>query len=811
MIHTEIVKDLAKSGLVVPDMNIRELGATETAHVRLSRAPGVDCPGYVIPYYNMFGEPLPFYRVRAFGQEPKYKQAPGEPNHVYFPPNLWRILKRKNNDFVLVVEGEKKAACAVKNGIPCVALTGVDSWRNKIIILPDDVKMEAVTAKKELRITMPSGTDTESINSGPLAVGLPEFIEHCVKEDLHVIICFDSDVEGGVKPQVQRAAAVLAYELRYRGVSISRLRQLVLPSLGQTKMGLDDYVTHAKGGVNNLGMLIRNTKQKRVAFPRHPDPRGFINKKLQAPKMSRKDAQDIALSILMEMESRGKRIRNMDSGDMYYFDDVSHELMPVIMRMQVPLHETSFGAYLYREYNVASPDQRLLQWLAAQYTGEPGVIDARTQRVLTGVPSMPDCIAYQVNNAHYIVVTPDPVEPFLLFKNGDKDVMFEQAMVKEMDEQELFKECGRQLDDMIDMHWLKVMDGLNFRDIVDDDEDPTRPQMTADQQRLIASLLCYASPWLLRWRGTQLPVELMIGEAGSGKTSTYTLRQIITTGKPSLANMTSDIKDWYASITGRGGVHVLDNVKFVASAKDYRQRLSDELCRLVTETDPAIELRKLYTTSDTLRLPVRCTFAMTAIEQPFFATDIIQRAAMFELSAVGGSHDSNWVNRQLDRLGGRMGWLAHHLVTLHRFLKLAVYDKGWNHEYKAAHRLANYEQILQLMAESFGLDSAWIPKALTHATEEKLSESDWTLQALKGYVKERKAARPDAYYKEAVTAQEIAEWAEAHKIFYKNGQVTNAWRLGRYMQSHFALVKRHTGLEEGPKRGNRRTFKIPKD
>lgn len=806
--HTEIVDDLAKSGLVIPDMNVREVGPPEINHVHLARVPNVTCAGYVIPYYDMYGDLLPFYRVRAFGQEPKYKQASGEQNHVYFPPGLWRLLKKKVCDFVLIVEGEKKAACAVKNGVPAVGLSGVDSWRNRILVLPDDVKLESVAAKKQLRITMPSGTDTESHNSGPLATGFEAFIEYCAKEDLHTIICFDSDAEGSVKPQVQRAAATLAYEMRFRGVSISRIRQLILPSLGQMKMGLDDFICHPKGGVKMLHTYIKQIRQKRVAFPRHPDPRGFINKKLQSPRMSRKDIQDISLSILMELESRGKRIRNIDSGEMYYFDDTTHELMPVLLRYQVPLHETSFGSFLYREYNIASADQKLMQWLAAQFNGEPGVMDARTQRVLALIPSMPDCIAYQVNNAHFIVVTPDPNEPFLVLRNGERDMMFEQSMVQPIDEKELFRECGRQLDSKIEMHWLTVMNGMNFRDIINEDGDDTRPQTTADQQRLLASLLCYISPWLLRWRGTQLPVELMIGEAGSGKTSTYTLRQLITTGKPSLANMTTDIKDWYASITTRGGVHVLDNVKFVASAKDYRQRLSDELCRLVTESDPAIELRKLYTTSDSLRIPVRCTFAMTAIEQPFFATDIIQRAAMFELEAIGGSHDSSWVLRQLDSVGGRMGWLAHHLVTLHRFLKLAVHDKGWNHNYKAAHRLANYEQCLQLMAESFGLDSAWIPKVLTHTTDEKLSESDWTLQALKGYVKERKEARPDTYFKESVTATEIAEWAEAHKVFYKNGQVTNAFRLGRYMQSHAQLVTKLVGLAEGPKRGNRRTFRI---
>ncbi len=802
----KIIEDLAKSGLTAADMNVRVVGPAEITHVHLSRIPNVECPGYVIPYFNLFGDPIPFYRVRAFDQEPKYKQASGEPNHIYFPKDLQRVLK-KSHDYIIVTEGEKKAACAVKHGFPTVALSGVDSWRNKILVIPDDVKIDPMTQSKQLKLTLPSGVEPEALNSGSLAVGMSEFIDFVVKNNLCIVICYDSDLDIGVKPQVQRAAAALGYELRFRGVSISNIRQLILPTYGEKKMGLDDFLMHPKGGDRAMMSHLKGLRQKRVAFPRHPDPRGYINKKLQQARSSRKDIQDISLSILMELESGGKRIRNSDSGMMHYFDDTSHELMPVIFRQtQMPLHETSFGSYLYREFNIASADQKLLQWLAAQYTGEPGLIDARTQRVLALIDDLPDCIAYQVSNSHYIIVTPDPVEPFILLKNGDRELMFEQGQVKALDAGELYTECMRQLNTRNDMHWLKVMDLLNFRDAAESEVE--RPALTADQQRLLASLLCYVSPWLLRWHGTQLPVELMIGEAGSGKTSTYTLRQIITTGKPSLSNMTNDIKDWYASISTRGGVHVLDNVKFVGAAKDYRQRLSDELCRLITESDPAIELRKLYTTSDTLRLPIRCTFAMTAIEQPFYATDIIQRAAIFELKAVGGAHDSSWIERQLDRLGGRMGWVAHHLVTIHRFLKLAIYDKGWNYNYRASHRLANYEQILQLMSETFGLDSAWIPKALSFATDEKISESDWTLQGLKQFVKEYKM-RADIKKHASVTANDIAQWAESHNVYYKNGQLINAWRLGRYMQSHLQVIEKVVGLVEGTKKGNRRTFNLP--
>jgi len=219
-----------------------------------------------------------------------------------------------------------------------------------------------------------------------------------------------------------------------------------------------------------------------------------------------------------------------------------------------------------------------------------------------------------------------------------------------------------------DILWQDVLSGFNLNPSLGQYETPNDPNRPSDEQlleegRALACLLFYMSPWLLRWRGMQLPVEMTIGEPGSGKSSLYELRQNIISGYPRLNNMTMDIKDWYASITSQGGLSVLDNVHFTSASKDYRQRLSDELCRLVTEPDPHIEMRKLYTNADILSLPVTCTFALTSIEQPFFTTDLIQRAAIFELQAINTGHNANWVPQQLDRGPGRIGWVAHQLAS----------------------------------------------------------------------------------------------------------------------------------------------------
>jgi len=325
---------------------------------------------------------------------------------------------------------------------------------------------------------------------------------------------------------------------------------------------------------------------------------------------------------------------------------------------------------------------------------------------------------------------------------------------------------------------------------------------------MLAILLYYISPWLLRWRGTQLPVELILGEPGSGKSSLYELRQTIVTGYPRLSNMTNDIRDWYAGITSRGGIHVLDNVHFTSTTKDYQQRLSDELCRLVTEPDPHVEMRKLYTNSEVLSLPVTTTFALTALEQPFYTLDLIQRAAIFELEVIQKGHDAGWVRNQITMGQGRIGWVAHQLAALHKFLKLAVFEDAWDENYRATHRLANYEQVLMLMARVLGMDYKWIPEALKRQTATKMSETDWTMAGLEEFVTAVKAKYPDNYQTQRFGSKEIAEWAQEHETYCKNGAMINSWRMGKYLRTHRGSIQKLLHMHESGTVNNKTVYSI---
>lgn len=808
-----LLADLGLSKLSPKDINAREAGPSELAAVNIE---STAVQGYVIPYYDIEGNQIPFYRVKLIDHDPKYKQPKNTGNHIYFPkmfiPILDKILKSVDTEpYIILTEGEKKAVAATKEGFPTVAVGGVQNWRNKTIVLPPETVLSAGlngARDKVVQARLPNTGDIIG-EITTLAIGLQPLIDLLKGRDINLIITFDSDLDNLmlIKPEVQKAAASLGYELRHQGIAMDKIRQMILtrpktkgngksskPSDGinETKLGLDDYLI--RFGSDALSDLITETLDARSAFPRHPNPRAYVNSRLQKGRLSRKDAQNLAMSILTELDARGRRIRSKSTSQPYYFDEQKYQLMPasLLQKHGEPMHESAFGKYLYEQYGISASDTKLITWLATQFTGEEPIEVTEPRRVLTQTTPEPDTIAYQISDSHFVIVSGNPRHPITIHTNGSSGILFEQDHVNNVDAEELVEEFHEQNSkNKIHAWWADVLSTVNLSFL--GSNVPNDP----DAQEL-ATLLFYVSPWLRRWRDTQLPVELIIGEAGSGKSSLYSLRLSIITGRPLLRNVPGDLRDWHASVTNTGGLHVTDNVQF--TNKELRQRLSDEICRIITEPDPHVEMRKLYTTSAQTQVPVRTSFAMTAIQQPFHNADLIQRAAIFELAAIQGVHDGSWVNNQLDRFGGRISWMAHHLVVLHRFLKAVTIDGAWDTEYSAVHRLTNYEQCLAVMADVLNIKAENIISKLVEATQQTLSESDWALEGLKEFVSEMKPTK--------FTASDIAAWAQSNEEYSDNNQLTNARRLGRYIQSHKMTVQRIAGIKEIGIQGNRKLFKV---
>jgi hypothetical protein len=138
----------------------------------------------------------------------KYELPRQAVSHIHVPrASQWLFQPRDGRDGplrIVVTEGQKKAEKATQEGIGCIALLGVWNW---------------------------------FASFGGESVPTPELAELDWSR-YAVEICFDSDAVSN--PGVRRAERALARWLRSRGAT--RVSIIRLPSEGDTKVGLDDYL-----------------------------------------------------------------------------------------------------------------------------------------------------------------------------------------------------------------------------------------------------------------------------------------------------------------------------------------------------------------------------------------------------------------------------------------------------------------------------------------------------------------------------------------------------------------------------------------
>lgn len=186
--------------------------------------------GFAIPYFGLDGKPSKFYRFRylEYGhnngfaalvaaqlKQLRYGQEANTVNELYLPPYVnWQEYSQQADKPLCITEGELKAACATKNGLPTIGLGGV--WCFKA-------------------------------NNAGLHL-LPQFTKFAWKERM-VYVIYDSDAASN--EQVIKAENALCRELCTLGAMPCVVR---LPSLepGQ-KTGLDDYIK-----ANSVEYLMSN-------------------------------------------------------------------------------------------------------------------------------------------------------------------------------------------------------------------------------------------------------------------------------------------------------------------------------------------------------------------------------------------------------------------------------------------------------------------------------------------------------------------------------------------------------------------------
>jgi hypothetical protein len=156
-------------------------------------------------------------------------QSAGAAPRLYFPTCLARPFAEIARDAtvpLLITEGEKKAACACKQGLPTIGLGGVGCWRTKI--LPDGTRVDASRPIDDLG----------SIDW----TGRP------------VYIVFDADRKEKTQANVRHASESLALWLIGQG-AVPHI--VTLPLDVEAKVGLDDFLMAR--GPEALTQLLENT------------------------------------------------------------------------------------------------------------------------------------------------------------------------------------------------------------------------------------------------------------------------------------------------------------------------------------------------------------------------------------------------------------------------------------------------------------------------------------------------------------------------------------------------------------------------
>lgn len=189
-------------------------------------------PSAKINYFNLRGEPTSFYRVRYLeevhntkGDLVRYTQPANSLTEIYLPPymNWLTIATATRPDQIWITEGERKANCAAKRGLNCLALGGVNSYQSSRfgIELLDPLPMFNWVGRS-------------------------------------VVICFDSDINE--KPQVMSAMIHLSGLLTNRGALVTVVRlPPPLPESPMTKWGLDDYLLHPGNSVDSVKELLADS------------------------------------------------------------------------------------------------------------------------------------------------------------------------------------------------------------------------------------------------------------------------------------------------------------------------------------------------------------------------------------------------------------------------------------------------------------------------------------------------------------------------------------------------------------------------
>ncbi len=289
--------------------------------------------GLAVPYLHTANDGRePFTRIKFDKPDSKgkrYAQAKGSGNRLFIPSILDAATLKNPSAPLYITEGEKKALKAAQEGLPCVSVSGVDSWRSRV-----NGRSQAIT-------------DLDLI----------------AWQGRQVYLVYDSDIVG--KERVRYAEYELAKELTSRGAKVEAIR---LPSGPKgEKVGLDDYLcTHSVESFCQIEPIpIVHPEAIPAALPPHEPLESFLTREIKSAPSIVGDGLIVerGLHTLIGPTKKGKTIFGMQlaltlaGGREYWLisDLIVHRAIPVLY-LNLELPEDVFAGRLQQQLSQMQVD-----------------------------------------------------------------------------------------------------------------------------------------------------------------------------------------------------------------------------------------------------------------------------------------------------------------------------------------------------------------------------------------------------------------------------------------------------------------------
>lgn len=674
-----------------------------------------DC--YTIPYFTIDGAIEPeFFRLRIFAEGyPKYLQPKQTTSKVYMPiPLLPKDWATNSKIPLIITEGEKKAIRACMSGYPTIAIGGVWSWRSRV---------GTISAKHfEWRTDNEYGFDVSDPNViSKFITRVAEPLQDINFSGREVLIFFDSDYN--LNPDIQNAAYELALYLESRGANVTMAK---LPET-DIKQGLDD-------------LIVENPKLNPFEdFPREfPVPVSF---RLHDAVKEEQERQ--AVKLWQFLQKTGKFYR-LSQTEYCYLQTKTKKLFTFSLLEQAFVH-SEFFSYLKHSLSY-STNYKFIHTYFKELLN-----DAKLEEVVPHrhVATKNGNFYFQISSGRMARVSKGGIH---FVDNGTDDVLFRTIPDSAfLDESKLQAALKRGITGK----WLDTLQETSIQAL---------PDTTIEQTRNLVAVQFYMAPFMQRWNGsTQLPLELCISEKSSGKTELFKLRKYILTGSQSLDSLNRDMRSWRVELFHAKGVWIADNLN---NPPRIWLEVQNELSRLITEAEPSLDSRKLFTDAEVSELPIHATFAITATHNPVTLDDLMDRSFPFFMSKIpSGEIQSDWLERQM---GDRHDWVADHLSVLAAFLRRDIDVSA-----QSRYRLKNYEQCAKAVAHT--LDITYDISPLIRVIGQEVMYNDERLRAISDYTNAKH--RP-----EVVSVADIADWViyEQPLRYSAKKEIGNVSNLERY-------------------------------